>query len=75
MLPGSGTLAVDAAVHSTFLPGETVIVGNNGWFGERLISVLTANGVTVVPVVTDPRQPLQAVTRANLCRLRRLPTR
>lgn len=65
MLPGSGTLAVDAAVHSTFLPGETVIVGNNGWFGERLISVLTANGMTVVPVVVDPRQPLQAAAFAD----------
>jgi alanine-glyoxylate transaminase/serine-glyoxylate transaminase/serine-pyruvate transaminase len=58
MLPGSGTLAVDSAVHSTFLPGETVIVGNNGWFGERLISVLNASGVHVVKVGSDPRQPL-----------------
>jgi alanine-glyoxylate transaminase/serine-glyoxylate transaminase/serine-pyruvate transaminase len=58
MLPGSGTLAVDTAVHSAFLPGETVIVGKNGWFGERLISVLQANGIEVVPVECDPRQPL-----------------
>jgi alanine-glyoxylate transaminase / serine-glyoxylate transaminase / serine-pyruvate transaminase len=60
MLPGSGTIAVDAAVHSAFLPGETVIVGNNGWFGERLLSVLSANGIHAVPIVIDPRQPLSA---------------
>jgi alanine-glyoxylate transaminase/serine-glyoxylate transaminase/serine-pyruvate transaminase len=58
MLPGSGSLAVDSAVHSTFLPGETVIVGNNGWFGERLTEILRSNGVNTVAVQCDPRQPL-----------------
>ena len=58
MLPGSGSLAVDAAAHSTFLPGETVIVGNNGWFGERCRDILKSNGVNVIEVVGDPRQPL-----------------
>ncbi len=58
MLPGSGSLAVDAAVHSAFLPGEKVVVGNNGWFGERLRDILRSNGVSVVLVECDPRQPL-----------------
>ncbi len=58
ILPGSGSLAIDAAAHSAFLPGETVIVGNNGWFGERITDILKSNGVNVVPVQSDPRQPL-----------------
>lgn len=58
MLPGSGSLAIDAAAHTAFLPGETVIVGSNGWFGERITDILRANGVTVIPVQGDPRQPL-----------------
>lgn len=58
MLPGSGSLAVDSAVHSAFLPGDTVIAGSNGWFGERMTDILRANGVKVVPVECDPRQPL-----------------
>ncbi len=58
MLPGSGSLAVDSAVHSAFLPGETVIVGNNGWFGERLTDILRSNGVNTVSVQCDPRQQL-----------------
>ena len=58
MLPGSGSLALDAAAHSTFLPGEIVIVGNNGWFGERMTDILKSNGVNVIPVEGDPRQPL-----------------
>jgi alanine-glyoxylate transaminase / serine-glyoxylate transaminase / serine-pyruvate transaminase len=58
MLPGSGSLALDAAAHSAFLPGDTVIVGNNGWFGERTTDIMQSNGVNVVPVQTDPRHPL-----------------
>jgi alanine-glyoxylate transaminase/serine-glyoxylate transaminase/serine-pyruvate transaminase len=58
MLPGSGSLAVDSAAHSAFLPGETVIVGHNGWFGERMQDVLRANGVHVVLLSFDPRTPL-----------------
>ncbi|MBK8025847.1 MAG: alanine--glyoxylate aminotransferase family protein [Chloroflexi bacterium] len=58
MLPGSGSLAVDTATHSTFLPGDTVIAGNNGWFGERLVDILRSNGVNVVVVASEPRQAL-----------------
>ncbi|MEZ4668238.1 MAG: alanine--glyoxylate aminotransferase family protein [Anaerolineae bacterium] len=62
MLPGSGSLGLDSAAHSTFLPGETVIVGNNGWFGERITEIATSNGLTVIPIKTDPRQPLDPQT-------------
>lgn len=70
MLPGSGSLAVDTATHSTFLPGDTVIVGRNGWFGERLTQIMEANGIQVVPVVSAADQPLdpaafQAALQAN----------
>jgi alanine-glyoxylate transaminase/serine-glyoxylate transaminase/serine-pyruvate transaminase len=58
MLPGSGSLALDAAAHSAFLPGETVIVGSNGWFGERTTDIMRSNGVNVVLIETDPRQRL-----------------
>ncbi|MCA0454340.1 MAG: alanine--glyoxylate aminotransferase family protein [Chloroflexi bacterium] len=58
MFPGSGSLGLDAAAHSAFLPGETVIAGNNGWFGERITDILKSNGVNVVPVEADPRQAL-----------------
>ena len=34
IMPGSGSLGLDAAVHSTFRPGERVVVGINGHFGH-----------------------------------------
>lgn len=58
MMPGSGSLALDASVHSTFAPGDRVILGINGHFGHRLYEVLTANGVSVTVVESDPQHPL-----------------
>jgi alanine-glyoxylate transaminase / serine-glyoxylate transaminase / serine-pyruvate transaminase len=58
MLPGSGSLAADAAVQSVFAPGQRVLLGINGHFGHRWREILEANGV--VPVIVDipPDQPL-----------------
>jgi alanine-glyoxylate transaminase/serine-glyoxylate transaminase/serine-pyruvate transaminase len=58
MIPGSGSLGLDAAVHSTFAPGDRVVVGVNGFFGQRLREVLAANGVTPITVEADPGKPL-----------------
>ncbi len=58
MLPGSGSLGVDAAVQSTFAPGSKVALGINGHFGRRLEEILKANGVKVVPVESSPSTPL-----------------
>ena len=67
MLPGSGSLAVDTAIHSTFLPGETVIVGRNGWFGERMTEILNANGIQTIPIDCPPNQAFDSeLFRATL---------
>jgi alanine-glyoxylate transaminase / serine-glyoxylate transaminase / serine-pyruvate transaminase len=58
LMPGSGSLGVDAAVQSTFAPGSKVALGLNGHFGLRLKEILEANGVIVVPIETPPSTPL-----------------
>jgi alanine-glyoxylate transaminase / serine-glyoxylate transaminase / serine-pyruvate transaminase len=58
MLPGSGNLAVDSAAQSAFAPGETVIVGNNGWFGERMIEIMRANRIHLIEVKGELCMPL-----------------
>lgn len=65
MMPGSGTLGLDAAVHSAFAPGDRVIVGINGHFGNRLREVFIANGVLVTAVESDPQTPLDPNTFAR----------
>ncbi len=65
MMPGSGSLALDAAIQSAFAPGERVIVGNNGHFGARLTEILIANGVIPVTVKADPARPLDPASFAQ----------
>jgi alanine-glyoxylate transaminase/serine-glyoxylate transaminase/serine-pyruvate transaminase len=58
MLPGSGSLGADAAVGSTFAPGERVLVGINGFFGTRWREILEANGMIPVVIETPLDQAL-----------------
>lgn len=58
ILPGSGSLSLDTAAQSAFNAGETVIVADNGWFGQRTYDILNAMGVRAVRLQTDPRQPI-----------------
>lgn len=64
---GSGTAGIDACVGSSLATGDKIIVGSNGFFGDRLIWIAEGNGLVVVPVrsklgdVLDPADFLQAV--------------
>ena len=51
MMPGSGSLAADAIVHSLFSPGDKVLVGVAGYFGRRWHEILLANGQ--IPVLIE----------------------
>jgi alanine-glyoxylate transaminase/serine-glyoxylate transaminase/serine-pyruvate transaminase len=50
ILSGSGSAAIDAAIGSLTTTGETVVVGNNGYFGERLEEVCAGYGLEVTRV-------------------------
>ena len=47
---GSGTAGIDACVGSSLATGEKIIVGSNGFFGDRLIWIAEGNGLEVVPI-------------------------
>ena len=53
LMTGSGTAAIDACLGSSLSTGEKTIIGNNGFFGDRLVSVAEHNGLQVVQVKTD----------------------
>jgi alanine-glyoxylate transaminase/serine-glyoxylate transaminase/serine-pyruvate transaminase len=59
LMTGSGTSAIDACLGSSLSTGEKVIIGNNGFFGDRLVSVAEHNGLQVVQVKTDWGKRLQ----------------
>jgi len=58
ILVGSGTAGVDAAIGSMTLPGEKIIIGTNGFFGERMCHVARAYGLEIVDVETPLDRPL-----------------
>ncbi len=50
LIAGSGTSAIDACMGSSMMSGEKIIIGNNGFFGDRLVSVAKSYGLQVVEV-------------------------
>jgi len=59
LMVGSGTVAIDACIGSAFQTGEKILVGLNGFFGERLKAIAESYGLQVIPVTADWGKPLQ----------------
>ncbi len=58
ILVGSGSSALDACLGSSLAAGEEVLIGVNGWFGERLVTIAQSYGLQVIPVTAPWGQPL-----------------
>ncbi|HPH96765.1 MAG TPA: alanine--glyoxylate aminotransferase family protein [Anaerolineaceae bacterium] len=58
MVPGPGTATLDMAIGSTLASGEKIIVGNNGFFGDRLLHIAEAYGLNPVLFSAPLGQPL-----------------
>ncbi|MFN5515788.1 MAG: pyridoxal-phosphate-dependent aminotransferase family protein [Cyanobacteriota bacterium] len=58
MLTASGTGAMEAGIINFLSPGDRVLVGNNGKFGDRWAKVSKAYGLTVEEVRAEWGQPL-----------------
>jgi aspartate aminotransferase-like enzyme len=54
----SGTGAVEAAIINFLSPGDRVLVGSNGKFGERWVEVAQAYGLNVEPITAEWGQAL-----------------
>jgi len=59
LLVGSGSCAIDACLGTTFNTGDKVILGINGFFGERLKAIAEGYGLVTIPVVADWGKCLQ----------------
>ena len=55
---GTGSAGMEAAFVNTVGPGDVVVVGVNGLFGERMCDVAARCGATVVPVSVTWGHPL-----------------
>jgi aspartate aminotransferase-like enzyme len=58
LLGSSGTGGLEAAIASTFSPGDTVLAAPVGVFGRRLIAIAKTYGINVEVLETDPGHAL-----------------
>ena len=58
VVPGSGSAVLDMALGSLLATGDTVVMGDNGFFGARLRAIADAYGLRVVPFTAPRGQPL-----------------
>ncbi|HEV3472711.1 MAG TPA: aminotransferase class V-fold PLP-dependent enzyme [Actinomycetota bacterium] len=56
LLPGTGTVGLDAAVANLFERGARVLVPNTGFFGNRLMEVASAHGLEVTELRVEVGQ-------------------
>ncbi|HET9781132.1 MAG TPA: alanine--glyoxylate aminotransferase family protein [Candidatus Dormibacteraeota bacterium] len=58
LLFGSGMAGVEMCIASVLGPGDEVVIGANGLFGERMVEVAKVNGLRVHEVRADVAQPI-----------------
>ena len=65
-ISGTGSAGMEAAIANLVEPGDTIVVGVNGLFGQRMCDVAERYGANVVTVEAEWGQPLDpdAVRRA-----------
>jgi aspartate aminotransferase-like enzyme len=65
MLNVSGTGAVEAGIINFLSPGDRVLVGSNGKFGERWVEIAAAYGLNVEAITTEWGKPLDTAVFAE----------
>ncbi|MDB9446969.1 pyridoxal-phosphate-dependent aminotransferase family protein [Anabaena sp. CS-542/02] len=65
MLNVSGTGAVEAGIINFLSPGDRVLVGSNGKFGERWVEIAAAYGLNVEAVTTEWGKPVDTAVFAE----------
>jgi alanine-glyoxylate transaminase/serine-glyoxylate transaminase/serine-pyruvate transaminase len=58
MVPAAGSAAIDMAFGSAFSPGDAVIVGTNGFFGERMATIAECWALNVIKLEAPWGHPL-----------------
>lgn len=59
VVPGPASALHDMAIGSLLPTGQEIIVGHNGFFGERLVAIAEGYGLTVVPFAAPLGRPLE----------------
>ncbi len=67
IVPGPASAVLDMSIGSLLPSGQKIIVGQNGFFGDRLAEIAAAHALTVVPLTAPIGQPLDPGALRLLC--------
>lgn len=65
IMPGTGTVCLDAAFFNLFEPGQRVVIPNTGFFGTRLMEIARSHHLEVIEVPVDVGEPIDVATVAD----------
>jgi alanine-glyoxylate transaminase/serine-glyoxylate transaminase/serine-pyruvate transaminase len=68
VVPGPASSLLDMAIGSLLATGQKIIVGYNGFFGDRLLAIAEGYGLTVVPLAAPLGEPLEPDALRRLLR-------
>ena len=68
LVPGAASALHDMAIGSLLASSQKIIVGRNGFFGERLAEIAESYGLEVVPLVAPLGEPLDPAELRRLLR-------
>jgi alanine-glyoxylate transaminase/serine-glyoxylate transaminase/serine-pyruvate transaminase len=57
IMPGTGTVCLDAAFFNLFEPGQRVVIANTGFFGMRLMEIARSHRLEVIEVPVEVGLP------------------
>ncbi|NMB54792.1 MAG: alanine--glyoxylate aminotransferase family protein [Leptolinea sp.] len=58
VVPGPASAVLDMAIGSAVAPGRKIIIGTNGFFGDRLLEISRAHHLDIIPFMAAWGQPL-----------------
>jgi alanine-glyoxylate transaminase/serine-glyoxylate transaminase/serine-pyruvate transaminase len=68
IVPGPASALLDMATGSLVASGEKMIIGWNGFFGDRLNDIATGYGITIIPFTAPMGKPLEPELLRKLLR-------
>lgn len=67
-VPGPASSLMDMAIGSLLATGEKIIVGDNGFFGERLVQIARGYGLDIIPLSAPLGKPIDSQRLSMLLR-------
>ena len=68
VVPGPASALLDMAIGSLVPSGQKIIIGSNGFFGDRLMDIARGYGAIVIPFTAPLGQPLDPEALRHLLR-------